>query len=96
MPIYAFYAKDGPEGPARRDAARAAHLANMARLDAAGRIVFAGPIKDSAGRSIGALIVFEAEDEASARAEMESDPYTGAGVYAHYELAPVAKAFPKR
>ena len=54
------------------------------------------PIKDSAGRSIGALIVFEAEDEASARAEMESDPYTGAGVYAHYELAPVAKAFPKR
>jgi hypothetical protein len=95
MPLFAFYAKDGPGGTARRAASREAHLANIARLDAAGRIVFAGPLKDDANRSIGALIIFEAADESAARAEMETDPYTRAGVYAHSEILPVVKAFPK-
>jgi uncharacterized protein len=96
MPLFAFYAKDGPNGPALRDAHRVAHLENMTRINAAGRMVFAGPLKDNAGRSIGALIIFEANDESAARAEMESDPYTRGGVYEHYEITPVVKAFPKK
>ena len=96
MALFAFYGKDGPQGAALRDAHRAAHMANMTRLDQAGVMVFAGPLKEAVGgRSIGSLIVFEAEDEQSARALMESDPYTQAGVFDWYEVLPTLKAFPK-
>lgn len=94
MALFSFYAKDGPRGGELRDAHRTAHLENMARLDRAGRIVFAGPMKEG-GRSIGALIIFEAESEEAARTEMAEDPYTRAGVFEHYEVLPVVKAFPK-
>ena len=95
MPLFAFYGKDGARGAELRDAHRPQHLANMAHLDQAGVLVFAGPLKDAAGTSIGSLIVFEAEDEAAARARIEADPYTRAGVFECYELLATRKAFPR-
>ena len=95
MPLFTFYAKDGPDGPARRNEHRAGHLANITALSEAGRVAFAGPLKDPGdGRSIGALIVFEAEDLAAARRLMAEDPYVKGGVFNSVEILPVVKAFP--
>lgn len=96
MALFAFYGKDGERGAGLREAHRPAHLENMARLDRAGRLVFAGPLKErEGGRSVGSLIVFEAKDEAAARALMEADPYTRAGVFEWFEVLPTMKVFPK-
>lgn len=37
---------DSPEGEAKRKIHRAAHLANLERLDNQGRIILAGPLTD--------------------------------------------------
>jgi uncharacterized protein YciI len=96
MGLYAFYAKDGPQGAELRAAHRTGHMANMTRLDRAGALVFAGPLKDrEGGVSIGSLIVFEAESEEAARRMMAEDPYTQAGVFQSMEVLPTLKAFPK-
>jgi uncharacterized protein YciI len=96
MPLFSFYARDQPDGPALREANRQAHMDNMSRLDREGRLVFAGPLKDrEGGKSVGSLIVFEAASEQAARELMESDPYTRAGVFEWHEILPTLKAFPK-
>ena len=96
MPLFALYAKDGPQGPALRDEHRAEHMAFMNRIDGEKRVLFAGPLKDRiGGRSVGSLIVFEAEDEDAAQALMAEDPYARAGVFAAAEVLPCLKAFPK-
>jgi len=97
MALFAFYAKDGPEGARLRAEHRAEHMANMTRLDEAGVLVFAGPLKTGeGGPSVGSLIVFEAEDEPAARALIEADPYTRAGVFEWFELLVTLKAFSKK
>ena len=96
MAMFAFYAKDGPQGVELRNTHRTEHMANMTRLDKAGCLVFAGPLKaPGGGPSIGSLIVFEAASEAEARQMMETDPYTLAGVFEWFEVLPTLKAFPK-
>jgi uncharacterized protein len=96
MALFTFYGKDKTEGAALRDAHRAAHLEHMTAMDQAGRMAFAGPLKESVGgKSVGSLIVFEAESLEAARAEIEADPYTKAGVFEWYEIQPTLKAFPK-
>lgn len=96
MPLFAFYAKDKPEGASLRETHRTAHRANMTRLDQDGRLIFAGPLKDDEGtRSIGSLIIFVAENVAVARGLMEADPYVRAGVFEWFEVLPTLKAYPK-
>jgi uncharacterized protein len=54
------------------------HFAYLQGLLAEGRLVMAGPCTDGQGPGI---IVFDAEDEAAARATMEADPAVVAGVF---------------
>ena len=96
MPMFILYAKDVEGSAELRARHRADHLAHVTQLDEAGRIVFAGPLKDEAGeRSMGAVIIFEARDLADARATVASDPFTQGGIFAELEIHPVLKAFPK-
>ncbi len=96
MCIFVLYAKDKLEGGDLRTANRDAHLAHMARLDASGCLLFAGPLKNSdTSKSIGSLIIFEAETLENAKALMASDPYMRAGVFEWSEVLPTLKAFPK-
>ena len=66
----------------RRLAARPDHRAYLERLLAEGKLYESGPWGDETG----ALIVYEAADEAEARALMAADPYTAAGAVATAEL----------
>ena len=74
---------------------------NGALLDAAGRLVLAGPCPaiDSpdpgpAGFS-GSLIVAEFESLADAQGWADADPYVAAGVYARVTVRPFRQVLPK-
>jgi uncharacterized protein YciI len=99
--LYAIVGDDVPASLERRLAARPAHLARLNELDAAGRLVLAGPCPaiDSpdpgpAGFS-GSLIVAEFDALAAALAWADADPYVAAGVYAHVTVRPFRQVFPK-
>ncbi len=97
---YAIFATDVPGSLERRVAARPAHLARLQALQAAGRLLLAGPhpLIDSidpgpAGFS-GSLIVAEFDSREAAIAWASEDPYVAAGVYANVEIKPFKKVFP--
>ena len=99
--LYAIVGDDVPDSLERRLAARPAHLARLNKLDAAGRLVLAGPCPaiDSpdpgpAGFS-GSLIVAEFDSLAAAQTWADADPYVAAGVYAHVTVRPFRQVFPK-
>ncbi len=96
MPLFVFIGNDGPDGLARREQYRAAHVAQLDKLDTEGRIAFAGPIRnDPNDASVGAVIVFDAETLADARELMAHDPYVVGGVFASYSVHPFRQAYPK-
>ena len=82
---------DGPEGDAKRKIYRPAHLANMERLDQAGRVVLAGPLTDKTG----SLIVIEVDSLEEAQKFAREDPYTVHRVFERVEVHPFAQVFPK-
>jgi uncharacterized protein YciI len=71
--------------PDLRARVRPRHLEYVRALHESGRVVSAGPFEDGSG----ALIVYEAADEAEARALVDGDPYAVEGVMA----APVLRAW---
>ncbi len=86
MALFTYRGSDGPRGLELRPSVRERHLAHLQGLADAGRIRFAGPLIDAEGRPCGSLIVFEAEDLASARALAEGDPYLTEGVFERVEV----------
>ena len=49
-------------------------------------IVSVGPLCDETGRHAGAMMVFEAEDRATAEALVQNSPYRNAGLYERHDL----------
>ena len=98
--LYAIISRDHENSLDKRLAARPAHLARLAVLRDAGRLVLAGPHPaiDSpdpgpAGFT-GSLVVAEFETLESARAWADADPYLEAGVYAEVSVKPFKKVMP--
>ncbi|MEA2597914.1 MAG: uncharacterized protein QOF01_4383 [Thermomicrobiales bacterium] len=71
-------------GPDRekRLSVRPEHREYITSLAEKGVVLASGPYADDAG----ALIIYEAADEAEARALIAADPYTAAGVVADLQL----------
>lgn len=95
MALFIYIGRNGPEGAEKRPGARPHHLDHLRRLDEAGRIRFAGPLKNDQGDPCGSLIVLEAEDLAEARSVAESDPYFSAGVFESVEVFESLQVFPE-
>ncbi len=96
MPLFVLVGMDGPNGPEIRGQHRTAHLAHIDGLDAEGRISYAGPIRDDGNeKSIGAVIVFEASDLATAREVAHQDPFVSEGVFESLSIQPFKKVYPK-
>ena len=98
--LYAIIGEDSPGSLEARLAARPAHLERLQALQAAGRLILAGPCPaiDSpdpgpAGFS-GSLIVAEFASLDAARAWADADPYIAAGVYEKVVIKPFKKALP--
>ena len=96
MPLFAFIGHDGSRGIELRKLHRQEHLANLEPLSAAGRVRHAGPLLDDAGKPVGSVILFEAEDLEAALAFAAHDPYVVHGIFEHYEVRETRAVFPKR
>lgn len=95
MPLFVMIGHDIPNGSPLRDRHRADHLAHINALNDQGRIAFAGPIRNDANdTSIGAIIVFEANDLGAAQKVVDADPYVVGGVFESLEVAPFKRVFP--
>ena len=99
--LYAIVGEDVPNSLENRLAARPAHLARLTELEAAGRMILAGPFPaiDSpdpgpAGFS-GSLIVAEFASLAAAQAWADADPYVAASVYGRVTVRPFRQVFPR-
>ncbi len=97
---YAIIGTDVPDSLERRKAARPAHLARLAALTEAGRLLLAGPFPaidaedpGPAGFS-GSLIIAEFPDLAAAQAWADADPYVAAGVYREVSVKPFRRVLP--
>ena len=88
---FAIFGFDGPNGEAKRQIHRPAHLHRLEEWDALGRVVLAGPLTDRHG----SLIVIEASSLAEAEAFAHSDPYTIHGVFERVEVHPFQQVLPK-
>jgi len=98
--LYLILGEDAPNSLARRLAARPGHLARLNALQAAGRLVLAGPCPaidaadpGPAGFS-GSLIVAEFPSLDAARAWADADPYVAAGVYDSVTVKPFKRVLP--
>lgn len=98
--LYAIISQDRADSLAARLEARPAHLARLQALQAAGRLVLAGPHPAIASEDPGAagfsgsLVVAEFESLALARAWADADPYQAAGVYTQVSVKPFKKVLP--
>ncbi len=81
-------ARDGrdPEAPARRRAARPAHLENAARLQAKGYRLVGGALTDEAGAMIGSAAVAQFATRAELDQWLRTDPYVTGGVWQDIEV----------
>ncbi len=74
---------------------RPAHLERLEALASAGKIPHAGPLLDDSGNPCGSLILFEADDLASARLYAAEDPYVTEGIFGSHEVNETKVVFPK-
>ena len=95
MPIYVWIGRDSEQGAELRKQHRPAHLDNLAPLSKAGRVRFAGPLKQPDGSPCGSVIVFEAESLDAARAIAHADPYSTSGVFGEVEVFESLQVFPE-
>ncbi|HIC56900.1 MAG TPA: hypothetical protein EYO94_05825 [Acidobacteria bacterium] len=94
MPLYALIARDRP-GLEHRQTNRPAHLEHMAKLDAAGRIRYGGPLVNDSHDMVGSLIIIEAESLDDAKATYAKDPYVIHNVFEQYEVVETMPVFPR-
>jgi uncharacterized protein YciI len=78
--ILAFDGTDA-EAPARRTAARDAHVAFITEEAKAGRLALGMPLHDGQGRSLGSLMILTAEDRSGRDAYLEGEPFAAKGVW---------------
>lgn len=98
--LYLIVGDDTPNSLEKRLAVRPEHVARLQVLQAAGRLVLAGPFPavDSpdpgpAGFT-GSAIVAEFESLEAAQTWAKADPYVAAGVYANVVVRPFKKVLP--
>ena len=98
--LYVIIGEDTPGTLDQRLAARPAHVERLQALQAAGRLIIAGPCPaiDSpdpgpAGFS-GSIIIAEFASLEAARSWADADPYVAAGVYEKVTIKPFKKALP--
>lgn len=87
---YMILAFDGDDAaaPARRMAARDAHVACIAAEAKAGRLALGLPLHDEAAQSLGSLMVLDVPDRAGLDAYLATEPFARQGVWQRIEAHP--------
>ncbi len=85
--LYALLCFDKPGAEALRQANRAAHLDFIAAHE--DKVKFAGPfLSEDEQRSVGSMIVIEAQSLVEAQSWAALDPYARAGLFEDVEIRP--------
>jgi len=94
MPQYLVTAEDGTDPAAldRRMATRPAHMERVEPFARDGTLVIGIAKLDGAGRMVGSVLVLDLPDEKSVHAWLQDDPYTKAGVWQRFVVAPCRTA----
>lgn len=84
---FLLIADDGQDdaAPARREAARERHVANIRAHAAAGRLVMSGPRLRADGGTAGSLQVFRLPDRAAMEAYLATEPFAREGVWTGWQ-----------
>ena len=99
--LYVILGEDIPNSLELRLSARPAHLERLQKLQAAGRLVIAGPnpaidnLDPGVAGFTGSLIVAEFASLQEAETWAAAHPYVAAGVYAKVSVKPFKKVFPQ-
>jgi len=80
------------EAPARRAAARPAHLQHAAELEATGQIIAGGAILNDTGDMIGSTIYMEFETRKELDDWVAVDPYVTGNVWQDISIQPIRLA----
>jgi uncharacterized protein YciI len=83
-------ARDGTdaEAPARRQAARGAHFANLPAMLEAGEMLVGGALLDDEGQMIGSTALVDFPDRAALDRWLDREPYVTGGVWRDIEVVP--------
>ena len=84
--LFAINNLDKPDGFALRAATRETHLAYLEGL--VSQLVIGGPLLNAEGKSIGSLVIIEAESQDAAEAIAAGDPYAKAGLFQSVTVTP--------
>jgi uncharacterized protein YciI len=93
--LFAFLCQDKPGALQVRLDTRPEHVEWLNKLDAEGRLAFAGPFLDGDGKPNGTLMVVKAENLDDAKATSAADPYAKAGLFASVAIRPWNWTFKK-
>ena len=80
------------EAPARRAAARPAHLEHAAELEATGQLIAGGALLNDAGDMIGSTIYMEFETRQELDEWIAVDPYVTGNVWQDISIQPIRLA----
>jgi len=91
MPQFLVLVYDGTDAqaPARRQAARPAHLEGLKGNVAKGKLVFGGPTFDDAQKPIGSFLLADCASRQELDSMIANDPYTKGNVWQRVEVMPV-------
>jgi len=95
VPLYTLIGRDSPQGLELRKIHREAHLAKLRPLSVAGRVSYAGPLRNEQGQPCGSIVIFEAANLSEAQAIAAADPYTTSGVFGSVEVFETVRVFPE-
>lgn len=84
--LFALLCKDKPGHLQTRLDTRPEHVAFLDRLNAEGKLKFAGPFLGTDGKPDGSLVVIDVADAAAAKALADQDPYATAGLFESVEI----------
>ncbi|MFI0842406.1 YciI-like protein [Mesorhizobium sp. IMUNJ 23232] len=79
--IFVFTCKDKPGHLQTRVDNRPTHVEYLNKLNAEGRLKFAGPFLDGDGKPCGSLVAVEAADLAAAKEIAANDPFSKVGLF---------------
>ena len=99
MPLFVVSCTDQEDSLEKRLATRPEHLARLQQLDDEGRLIVAGampkdPSNPQAG-FYGSTIIVDFDSREALDAWLAEEPFLREGVYAHIDVKPFNKAFPK-
>ncbi len=82
--------RDGtdPDAPARRQAAREAHLASARTMKAAGTLIVGAALLDDGGAMVGSMLLMDFPSRAALDAWLRRDPYVTGDVWQSIEITP--------